>query len=1802
MMAEPRSIQEIEAELISVGRRFLAGEINEEQRREQADRLMEEKRQARTQEMFEVKQGAKPIEDVMVVPPPAPRTRYLPGSDVNAARREAYYGEYRNNLDRGYSEEEADRLAIEKINRIIKPATMDFVQQPDIFVSRIVDPELKLVEDSRTGDIRKATDAEMLQQALLRQRIGSTGHYARIIEQQKREALEERRKMPEEGLKDFAYKFYKTLLDPMALQPYMVDIPEEPEATEQFEMPERSGLVTESFLGTALRNLNALSAATAVGMQEMMPGTQETDDYRMAESQDAVDQLIINMATGQGIPSVIKANKPIVDLIGEDAAYYGGVGIELLMPITPLPAASLTGKAARAGAAGAPRAVKEAVHAASSPTEYLKLRAQMNVSDDLLEKVNSGKSSKQIMDEIYSDPTVTDAQIARSKLNTKTAEYVGDQVGAITALRGKLDAEGSIPISKLGYSRSKPAVRGVLAEVVKNADEPVTHLTRANAGRILSREIAKFEEAAKGSQDFAAIYNEAKAVQRQITQAGKLEGKPGTLRTDALNSATQSDLARVVFGRRMAEKGMSKADIGRIIVAAKSAKKPLTSGDLAKVMLGREGIDFTTARLDDVIEAVSKNTTAKTRQWFQNTLPENDLVEVVGGGTVVRSPVLKSKKKMAEYRKALTARNQQIGQLGADGKYKVKKDARDELIADIIDLKGIDNVRQSDDLRKLIAQIDKGAYDSAYDMVVRQAMHSSEAIDVLGAFRLKDAGEQYVRARMPEELRGDVFALSKRPEEFFKGSVAEASRDYRMALRILTTRSKNSPAFTPQIGVQASIDFKRFEKAVNNEVQKLYSQLQKETREAYKRTGDQMLAMDEPGLAVQKVLLDDAADAVDKTVQRAFDGDYIKFIDAFIEPRFKEQIRSLMNRTDAKQVLEFNERELRNVVASGNQELAMKLALEYQTFFTKTDKWKEMLQAYYGSTFIGETGANINIYTYIKKFPEAASRVSNVKDLTFSNWLSVVEEISKKFPEQQVLQTIPLVRPAKNAKPARAVPYLQYILGNRRGKLVSTRQQEMVQNNPSLTVEYYPTYFNSTMQVNIAPLAVRYSQMFIDVLSELKASGIPQDLSSRVTAIINSRSVDRLRRAADPAFLARKPLVDLVDVSRRLAERQYDLVRKISGSKRQKLVETIRTKMEDTSTLDPDLTTLKGQLGSELDFELREMQRLSADIVDEIFRAIDVPEIARQRNQVKATVNDRVWNMFFGGGDVYTKYYADPTLSVMEDVVTQIKAFYLKNGLSTKVDLPSAFNSNKPLFGQIKNTDFRLAYGKQEQEVFKQLNDMAASNNLRSTMESLQKPGDSTAQWFASYVSNAWGAARRLMTTGMLYMSSRYHGTNIMTWPIISMATIQMPRTLKALSPRVWHAASRVSQSVLAMPDDAVAFTSKGGRKYTARELRLLEDRTNIGMTRGRIEFYEAQAKEVVTGVDMDLAGQSKSRLPSWILRNLNPQQRILAARFADQADLMYRRAVWYSALMDDIPMEQASDLAKRSLLDYGNISDTELKALNRYTMFWSFTRNMGAEMINSVAKAVTTDKPSFAIRAVAASKRQQEDQGTWLYGDDRSKLRLYSMYKGMVDGEPAYTYGPVNPVLESFESMLNIFTAGSSVIAGEKDFGQAVGDAVNSMRYRPLLDTIVRVIQGKYKRNVPPEHVYLAKSMGVWEEYSRTFGVYVKEYPRIQEPVYGEREVQYEFDEAGRKKFHLFQYGLVLFGIDRLIRDYTRAMMATGAVPEEMDMQRFANQNPFLYLLSAETSLRTGMSLEKARRNQKNVERELNQLEKEQK
>ena len=116
-MADPRSIEVIESDLISLAERHRAGEMSKEQYRAEADRLLAEKRQARTRQMVDVQQGVTPIEEVMFVPPPEPRTRYLPGADLNNARAEAYKGEISNLINRGYSREEAEKF-IEKAEKL----------------------------------------------------------------------------------------------------------------------------------------------------------------------------------------------------------------------------------------------------------------------------------------------------------------------------------------------------------------------------------------------------------------------------------------------------------------------------------------------------------------------------------------------------------------------------------------------------------------------------------------------------------------------------------------------------------------------------------------------------------------------------------------------------------------------------------------------------------------------------------------------------------------------------------------------------------------------------------------------------------------------------------------------------------------------------------------------------------------------------------------------------------------------------------------------------------------------------------------------------------------------------------------------------------------------------------------------------------------------------------------------------------------------------------------------------------------------------------------------------------------------------------------------------------------------------------------------------------------------------------------------------------------------------------------------------------------------------------------------------
>ena len=133
------------------------------------------------------------------------------------------------------------------------------------------------------------------------------------------------------------------------------------------------------------------------------------------------------------------------------------------------------------------------------------------------------------------------------------------------------------------------------------------------------------------------------------------------------------------------------------------------------------------------------------------------------------------------------------------------------------------------------------------------------------------------------------------------------------------------------------------------------------------------------------------------------------------------------------------------------------------------------------------------------------------------------------------------------------------------------------------------------------------------------------------------------------------------------------------------------------------------------------------------------------------------------------------------------------------------------------------------------------------------------------------------------------------------MGTLGLSRTFKALSPKTLSSSIRQAMSITQIPDDVVVFTTKQGRKYTAKELRLLESQNNLGLTTGRVQFYENHAGEMMTAANLNIAGQEIG-FPTKLISQLNPGQRNLWSHIADATDMTYRRSAFYSALADDMP------------------------------------------------------------------------------------------------------------------------------------------------------------------------------------------------------------------------------------------------------------------------------------------------------------
>ena len=1590
----------------------------------------------------------------------------------------------------------------------------------------------------------------------------------------------------------------------------------------------QAGVVYEPTLSAGIRSLNLIGGGAAAVIltpayeANLIPGLKETETFQLAKSGEILDQFALNMVNATDVMDYYKNNELIV------------AGMDSIMPGYGQSIA--TGMGFFASAMNPYAGPGLILKYGSKPiVGYAKTMAAKNVVDNMLrtaavKNADGGVlTAKEIIDQEL-NPTLSYwlSNVERNDLNDLASERVAEHLSAATTIRAGLDANGSISAKELGDIAATPTGVAIINNAIKkdmepfykkvgqnkvtaehfvmfkndlpswhgSADGPV--LTRQNSGDYVSSLLQPYKEAAKTNRAVARIYNESQAALRMSREALELTGEAKRINTDSLTTEFQNEVIRSRLAKEIGEGNVSLDELAKVIKSARNEDGVLTGEAISKLGLK---YDTTTASLSDMFVGLRNTLKTPLRERLLNFLPTN--LKVVASDTVIDVSKDQTKKflKNKNFKAHLNnLRNKQKSIDFKDDSYIITNNkVRNEIVKDVIDYYGADRIRQSEGLRSLLNNLLDNKITLDDRILIDNAIQSQSAIKHLGAFRLREAGEQYTRAARPEEFRGDLIDLSRKDQQLSKGYAREVARDIRNLFKaIKSSPEKKNLQFDE--GVKPSIEFVELQKELNNLQDMLVENTKKEFQELTKKAGNPVRALNIMGEQTLQKAVKSQEIWLDRTVKDNFDGDYVEYIS------------TMTNEADQAYLL--------GRVKQGDDPRAV--ALDYNTYFVRIDALEAMLRRYMGERKYNDLYGGVDrksggmarrdlfmpseTQRIAEGFVEGAKArtryapvASNVMKPTYSNLLIIVDKIKNKYPTVKLLRT-------RTGKAVPTVPYMEWILGVRRGAQLSAKQAAWIDRNPRFRVSYYPSYTNLNMEIDLNPLANQYKKMFENAVVAFTRNGYSID-------------PDKQREIIDKW-------------APEMAQLHYDTVRRVSVKEREEIVKDIDGLMRNQNTLSPSFNV------ADKDFRVRHLSFVKKTIDNEMKKVManavkgksqipfpggDVQGVGGQGksiNQILEDMRGETWNMMFNPPPADGRYFGDPAIGILQDMMDNVQQFYRANGMTINNSLPETLTMNAPMFARIRDTNYGAVYGTELSETFATLNDLAKTNKLEAMMTSLTKADDEWSQWLAGTVLDAVSWGRRSMTQGMLggfpFPNGRYLGMNILTAPFIMLGTLGLSRTWRSLTRGAGIAISKPFKAgsikeamknalcISQIPDNAVVFTSMSGRKYTAKELRLLEDANNLGLSRGRVEFYEGQATELLEGTagarGVKLTGEPVS---GWNVagKNLNPTRRNLWSKFADSSDHTYRRATFYSALKDDMPIEQAVALAKRSVLDYGAMSQTEKQFFNRAVMFWSFTRQIHAETINALGKSVLGNAgPNYLASVMRSSMKQINGAGSWFNSDDSVHGRLFAWTHEEEDKLPSMTYGPTNPYVEVFNTFTNI----AMLVADENRMQAALDYLINS-RQRPVLNVLKQSVSENVYLTVPSDIVYAFKALPgdgfLWNQLVTTYKIEkVTQLSKMrrQAPIFdGE---QYRFKtKQDRLRFEYAMLFFTVLGVTRNFRDISKTTMATGYVPEgqNIELKRFQDPNALMYWLGMETSIEYKDLKDIINRNQNKITNDMKQL-----
>ena len=1527
---------------------------------------------------------------------------------------------------------------------------------------------------------------------------------------------------------------------------------------------------------------------------------------------------------------------------------------------------------------------------AGHPIQSLKSNRIVELVDDM---VKGERPAKEIQKELYGTWTPGEQwdffkkEASHNRLSRKISDDIGVRLAVVSMVKAFGESGGVDIVTKLP---STPAARRLIVKArqgVQSAQKEVDAIRSVGEPRlkineekillqIANEEMEMFKKAAKENPLLNRAYNKAQDAMSIIGKRDKIakaiKDEQFTTKITALNQELFEEIVKVRFAK-FVEKGLlSQEEFLRIAQDfAKLPREMRTERELQKILKPlnlkfSEGL----TNLEDMIVASSKTFSNNIERGLLDFFPTDRIL--MGTDTLVPLEALETKilgirdpdksrgvkgfqkawekllgKDLVKQRLDLAYPTAVLSKGQKDLFFSLVK--KDEIMKIIVDEVSPYKVRESPFYQDLLKSIDADHISMPEFRRIKELLTDKLAREHLGGVRMTEAGEQFKRARVPPEVRESFLAVptkapweKKRPKAVGyapSGMIQEMKDIYRVFSKYLRAKDKQWMRQYKPASVANPVAVAKTLENIQNAVPKIEKNFFKEIAEA-RKTGANPLD------ATNKVF-----DDTWTMERRSFDEGLDDFVNRHFNGSYKDYLYTVMKAEDAAERTTYVhqiEIIIRSRVPKGEvvpDSLYRELVLDFESYVVKLDVWDGILRNAYGnSSEISRAVEKENAVTgFIKKnfrrgeTPPAQElrdyrpQSSNTLNPNLSNLEVVMSRIEsvdpqltgKRLRKPKSISDPIISKRGEDFQDAAAASLLPWAMKSRLARVADKELRTLIDQNPEYAMAMVSDPLAPAMALDMAPVYHRYKDVGFDLLKEL--DDFRPVLERRV--IVGSK--DSMKGA--DIDLDDQVWEFLTEMSDALTKQHIRSLNRISPKDKMELLGWMTAVMIRKGTTRPDMNTIHRKTLKISDAAIKPLETIFNEYVDKAIKLVGVEKPGKEQTKVIQGLWEKVRDEFLGIGKKDKAYLGSMNNSAYGAAVDQFRQFWQSAGATLGDKIFETLVVNRPFFGQLRNSNYAMMFGKDFAETVEQMHDMMIGKGLKSFIDGLQAHGEGRV--VAQYMSDVVDAGRRMTSNGLLggafYPGSRYHGINVLSAPFILMTTIGttgLRGFLRGINP--------YKQSLIwGAPADSIALTDKLGRSYTAEELRFLLGKFHTGFTQQDVIFHTKMADEMMNDLGRYMSGQEKGAVRRLASKYLAPQNRNFYQRIAQSTDQHWRNNVFLTALEDGKGPAMAATLGRRSMLDYGAIDPAAKNVLLRFMMFVSFRMMNLTETSNALYRAFRNDNPSAIINAIKANAAMQKKADIWLYSDDDTKSRLFLDWREhMVADERIYNMGPMIPAVEAFQSFLNVGALGAGLITGQEG-GETLPDIATDMliggQYRPAIDLIKkRMLYARKKEkgggNVPPEWIWWMDQNNALDFFRAPKGEGIAESlihfnitPRplerrtLTDPTWQDTLRDEEFGAATQYNFttkrdELKAAGLVfialILGQKRAIDEFANTMMAAGVDPEGKPIltpETYIGRKGVPHWAAYFTALQTPKAVDKRRKTlQRKIDRHMQKME----